>query len=466
MNEIRKGRQTPTTSYTLPYSKTNGQVAVDLYNKTGRTAQQWQSLLLYDILALTDDDLYVHTKYGYSVPRRNGKNEVVAIRELYGLSIGEHIMHTAHRTPTAHSAWERLLDLVEKAGLDVESSFRALGRENIVLSNGGKIEFRTRTSKGGLGEGFDLLVIDEAQEYQEDQESSLKYVVSDSKNPQTLFLGTPPTAVSSGTVFVNLRNDILAGNTKNAGWSEWSVDKMSDVNDVELWYETNPSLGTILTERKIADEIGSDLVDMNIQRLGLWLKTNLHSVISENQWDELEITSDITIKDDLFVGIKYGQDGNNVSMSLAVRTEDERIFIETIDCQSIRNGNNWILNFLNRCSSVAKVVVDGANGQGMLAQEMEDFGLKKPILPKVPEVIVANSMFEQALNSKALCHNGQPSLRQSATNTEKRAIGSNGGFGYKSIKDEADITLLDSVILAHWICAISKSIKKKQKISY
>lgn len=36
------------------------------------------------------------------------------------------------------------------------------------------MEFRTRTSTDGLDEGFDLLVIDEAQEYTEDQESALK----------------------------------------------------------------------------------------------------------------------------------------------------------------------------------------------------------------------------------------------------------------------------------------------------
>ena len=64
------------------------------------------------------------------------------------------------------------------------------------------MEFRTRTGTGGLGEGFDLLVIDEAQEYEADQESALKYVVTDSKNPQKQsFVGTPPTPISSGTIF-------------------------------------------------------------------------------------------------------------------------------------------------------------------------------------------------------------------------------------------------------------------------
>lgn len=74
----RLGRQTPTAAVVLPYTKTFGQDAIDLYNSTGRIAQQWQELLLYDILARNEEDLWVHTKFGYAVPRRNGKNEIAA----------------------------------------------------------------------------------------------------------------------------------------------------------------------------------------------------------------------------------------------------------------------------------------------------------------------------------------------------------------------------------------------------
>ncbi|MCD7917630.1 MAG: phage tail protein, partial [Clostridiales bacterium] len=115
MAEVKKGRQTPTQAVTLPYEVTHGAEAVVLYNETGRTAQQWQELLLYDILAENDDGLWVHTKFGYSVPRRNGKNEIAAMRELWGLRQGENILHTAHRTTTSHAAWERLCNLLTKA---------------------------------------------------------------------------------------------------------------------------------------------------------------------------------------------------------------------------------------------------------------------------------------------------------------------------------------------------------------
>lgn len=468
MTKKKIGNQKPTQSLILSTKNSDYKEAIELYERSGRKSQKWQTNLLKAILSKTKKGLWVHTKFGYSVPRRNGKNEIIAMRELYGLNKGEHINHTAHRTTTSHAAWERLLRIISQAGFkeDIDyTSLRASGREKIeFLKTGGVIEFRTRTSTGGLGEGFDLLVIDEAQEYTDDQQSALKYVVTDSQNPQTIFCGTPPTPVSSGTVFTKLRKKTLNGETKNTGWAEWSVEEQSDLYNKELWYLTNPSLGTILTERSIEDEIGDDEVDFNIQRLGLWIRYNQKSAISKVDWDNLIVNKIPKFKGKLFAGIKYGADGTNVSMSIAVKTEDERIFIESIDCQSIRNGNTWIINFLKK-ADVADIVVDGQSGQKILADEMKEFKIKAPILPTVKEVIVANSMWEQGIYQNSICHNNQPSLTKVVTNCEKRLIGSGGGFGYKSQFEDNDISLMDSALLAHWICSISKP-AKKQKIRY
>ena len=49
-------------------------------------------------------------------------------------------------------------------------------------------------------------------------------------------------------------------------------------------------------------------------------------------------------------------------MSIVVRTDEEdKIFIETIDCREIRGGNAWILMFLSKVNA-KKVILDGANG--------------------------------------------------------------------------------------------------------
>ena len=460
-------RQIPTQGFVIPYSQTDGKAAIDLYNKTGRTAQEWQELMIYDILARNDDDLWTHTKFGYSVPRRNGKNEVVAIRELYGLEQGEQMLHTAHRTRTSRMAWERLKTLLNGLGYVEPDDYKTtstIGMESIRLkSTGGRIDFGTRSTRAGLGEGFDLLIIDEAQEYTDDQQTALKYVVSDSKNPQTIFCGTPPTPISSGTVFTKLRTAALSGQTENTGWAEWSVRSQMDPHDKESWYLTNPSLGTILSERSVADEIGDDIIDFNIQRLGLWIRYNLKSEISKVQWDELQIDSIPQLDSKLFVGIKYSHYTNNVSMSIAIKTGGA-FFVESIDCRDARQGNGWIVDFLKK-ADVAQVVIDGASGQAVLEQDMKDAGLPKPILPTVKQVVKANAFFEQRLFAKDICHMGQPALAQSVCNCEKRAIGSAGGFGYSSLRESIDISLMESMILAIWSASEYKE-QTKQSISY
>lgn len=457
----KKGNQKPTRSVVLRYKNTKGKEAVDLYNSTTRKAQKWQERLVENIMAYNKDGLWVHTKFGYSVPRRNGKNEVVAIREMWGLENGENVLYTAHRTTTSHSAWERLCKLLSEAGITYRAT-KQFGLETIVTQNG-KINFRTRSSKGGLGEGFDLLIIDEAQEYTDDQESALKYVVSDSQNPQTIFCGTPPTTVSAGTVFTKLRDATLQGRTKNGGWAEWSIEDMTnDLEDIRLWYLTNPSLGTILTERKIRDEIGPDKIDFNIQRLGLWIRYNQKSAITENEWDSLRVDKLPELTGRLHVGIKYGLDGRNVAVAIAAKTKDERVFVEVIDCRPVRQGNGWIIDFLRR-ADVEAVEVDGASGQNILAEDMKEAKMKPPTLPTVKWIISANAGFEQGIYAKKLCHMGQESLAQVASNCEKRNIGSNGGFGYRAINEDMESALLDSVIYAYYSCETAKP-RKKQKV--
>lgn len=467
MMSVRIGEQTPTKSVILPYDYSLGDEAIELYEKSGRDAYDWQRFVTDAILAQNNNGLWTHMKFGFSVPRQNGKNEIVAMRELEGLNRGERILHTAHRTTTSAAAFNRLLAILEESGLEEKTDFskiKASGRESIELFDGGRVDFRTRSSTGGLGESFDLLVIDEAQEYTDDQESALMYTIAASQNPQTIYCGTPPTPISSGTVFTHLRNATLQGSNEDIGWAEWSVEKQSDIRDKDLWYQTNPSLGLRVTERNVQSEVGNDEIDFNIQRLGLWLEYNQKSAINENEWEELHVEKLPKLKGKLFVGVKYGHDGTNVAVSIAVKTDDDKVFVESIDCQTIRQGNAWILHFL-RNADVQEVVIDGASGQNILADGMKQAKIKAPILPTVKEIIIANSLFEQSLFQQTIVHKSQPSLYQVVTNCEKRNIGTSGGFGYRSQIEEHDIALMDSMILAHWACSEAKP-AKIQKVRY
>lgn len=472
---MRLGRKTPTFT-NVSYTTSKGQEAIDLYASTGQTLVEWQAIQVGAILA-TDGDEWKYIKYGLSVSRRNGKGEILAARELEGIiNLNEKICHTAHRTTTSHDAFNRLFTLLKKAGYEEhskkkkempEKSFYAskqYGLEHIEVVDGGIIDFRTRTNNGGLGEGFDLLVIDEAQEYTSKQESALAYTVSASENPQIILTGTPPTAVSAGDVFPKLRTSVFDGTALDVGWAEWAIDKQTkDIANVDLWYEYNPSLGTILKERNIRAELSVGEVDFNVQRLGLWITYSLKSAISAAEWDILKVETPPKLGNEYYIGIKYGKDGVNVAASIAVKA-DGKIFVEALDCVPIRQGSGWILEYL-RNPKVKEVTVDGANGQKILTDLMTSQGFKAPYLPKVADIITANAMFEQGIVSRHICHTGQESLRAVITNSEKRLIGSNGGYGFRSISDTYDIALMDSAILAYWLAATSKE-EAPQTIDY
>ena len=476
---MRVGSQNP--SFTnVEYTETRGQEAIDLYKSTTQQLLEWQEIQIKAIMAVNPDGLWTHMVYGLCVPRRNGKGEILAAREFDGIvNLNEKICHTAHRTTTSHDAFNRLYTLLKKAGYEEhsrkrkempEKSFFAskqYGLEHIEISGGGVIDFRTRTNNGGLGEGFDLLIVDEAQEYTSKQESALIYTVSASKNPQTILVGTPPTVISGGDVFVNIRDSVTNGKAVDTGWAEWSIPEYAEnVSDVDLWYQYNPSLGTILSERNIRAELAGDTLDFNIQRLGLWVSYNQKSAISEDDWNTVQLTEKPKLEDKLYLGVKYGRDGANVALSIAAKTKDGKIFVETIDCTSVRAGNKWMFKYFAN-PKVQKIAIDGASGQQVLVDQMKNEGIKvRTSLPTVREIVQANAMFEQDLFAHKLTHSGQESLKQIVTNCEKRPIGSNGGFGYKSLVDTYDVAIMDSMILAYWLCASQKETTTSQTISY
>lgn len=476
----RLGSQAPTQSIVLPYTQSKGTEAVELYETCGRKAQDWQKLLISNIMAQNDDGLWTHQKYGYEVPRQNGKGEILVMREMWGLVNGEKICHTAHKTSTSHSAFVRLMKVLSDAGyvelgrkkkgrIDPAKSFKATkqyGLEQIFLTGGGSIVFRTRTEAGGIGESFDLLIIDEAQEYTSAQQSALIYTIAASPNPQTIFCGTPPTVTSKGDVFVGVRQQVLSGHAYDTGWSEWSVyQQPEDVMDVDLWYETNPSLGTILRERTIRSEDVRNKLDFVIQRLGYWHSYELKSEITQAEWMSLKSPRLPKLKGKIFCGVKFGVDGANTSLSIALKTEDEKIFLETIGCKPQSQGFAWIVSFVST-ADVYAVVIDGKGKTEMLSDALKQAKVKaKVIVPSYDEVITAYAGFRQAVDLATITHMGQPSVTQSVSNCERRLIGKSGAFGYRSIKNGVDISIVESMAFAFWARSTITE-RRKQKIGY
>lgn len=484
MATVRRGSQLPTQAVILPYTITDAEEAIEAYEESGRECQEWQQSLLAHILAKSESGLWTHLKFGYEVPRQNGKGEVLLIRERYGIENGERILHTAHKTSTSHSAYVKLKKNLDDSGyielgrkkkdqVIPEKCYKATkqyGLEEIRIGasdEGGRIVFRTRTESGGIGESFDTLVIDEAQEYTSAQESALQYTIAASENPQTVLVGTPPTPQSKGDVFVAYRKECLSGSSEESGWAEWSIyDYPKNPLDKELWYQTNPSLGTLLTERTIRSEYKKDTeLDFVIQRLGYWHSYELKSEITEDMWLGLKADALPALKGKLHAGVRFGANGANTSLSIACKTGDGKIFVETIDCQPQANGMDWLMRFL-RSADLQSIVIDGKGKAELLKQLIEQARIKaKVFVPTTAEAVVAYSGFRQSIDEATICHMAQPSVTQAIANCERRQIGTNGGFGFRSLHDTIDVTIVESIALARWACANAKE-RRKQRIGY
>ena len=270
--------------------------------------------------------------------------------------------------------------------------------------------------------------------------------------------------VSSGTVFVKYRDKCLNGELKHSGWAEWSVEEMTDVYDREAWVQCNPSLGHVLTERAIEDEIGDDDSDFNIQRLGLWLKYNQKSAITSAEWSALKLDELPEISGKLHVGVKFGRDSKNISISIATKTNDGRFFVEGIYHKPLVHGIGWLIEFLSR-ADYAQVVCDGKAGKRMIEDAVKEYKLKNVIYCSTGDFISANVLFEQAIFNRWICHMGQPHLHDVITNCKKKAYGTGGGFGYEALLENLDISIMESAILAIWSCSTTKE-RKKQTITY
>ena len=92
----------------------DGDDACALSSAYGLCPDKWQRLVITDWLKRDSRDQFAAVSCGLALPRQNGKNAVIEMRELYGLvACGEKILHTAHRVDTARKAFLRLASFFE-----------------------------------------------------------------------------------------------------------------------------------------------------------------------------------------------------------------------------------------------------------------------------------------------------------------------------------------------------------------
>ena len=463
------GCQIPSERIAPDYKITDGSDAIKLLRVGGLILDEWQADILLDWMGKTIGNKWASTTCGGSVPRQNGKSLLVQGRAEAGMLLyNEQVIYTAHLQKTATETFEEMAaffdsDKLKKYVKDIKT---ALGREQIILKSGARVKFLARTRNGGRGQHGDLLIIDEAQELDENQQASFLPAISASLNPQTIYVGTPPDPSAVGTVFRNIRKRALEKASKKTSWFEFSVKTIGDVSDQERWALTNPALGRRMLLSTIEGEHEQmDADTFARERLGWWSPVITETVdyaINHTLWAECK--SDLMKPEGKTAyGVKFSADGSIVSLAGAVIDDAGMIRISLIDMKNTGQGTQWLADWLNeRYKKASCVVIDGRNGVDVLVDKIKDTWITKNSVIKagMKDVVAAVGMLTDAINEKRLTwYSKQEVLNDSAISSIKRPIGGGWGFGGENS------TPIEACSLALWGVKTSKrNPQKKMKI--
>lgn len=333
----------------------------------------------------------------------------------------------------------------------------ALGREQIILTNGGRIKFLARTRNGGRGQHGDLLIFDEAQELDENSQASFIPAISASLNPQTIYMGTPPDPTATGTVFRGIRDKAIKGETTTTAWFEFSVGEIGDVADKSRWFECNPALGRRIQISTIEGEFEQMPADTFArERLGWWTPVVEHKLdyaIPAELWDAC-VSEEEKPEGKTAYGVKFSADGSEVVICGAVIPKDGKARISIIERKPTGLGTQWLADWLNqRYSKASCVVIDGKNGVDVLVDKIAStWRIKGSVIrPRATDVIAAVGMLMDGLAEQTLTwYKKQDMLRESAITSVKRPISGGWGFGGE------DSTPIEACALALWGAKTSK----------
>lgn len=465
------GNQQPRVKLEPKRAYSDGEDAANLASAYGLTPDEWQRTILCSWLGRDNNDKFTASRCGVVVPRQNGKNAILEIRELYGAAIlGEKILHTAHEVKTARKAFLRVASFFENERdypelVDLVVAIRKTnGQEAILLTTGGSIEFSARSKGAARGFSVDILICDEAQFLNDEQLEALMPTISAAPlgNPQIIMVGTPPDSNLGGEVFNRMRKDGNSGTDEKLSWHEWSIDDMKsvDISDHQVWANCNPALGIRLDISVIEDEFKQMSPDgFARERLSYWLdvETALRAIDAE-EWAECETNE--SPKDEqitkLVYGVKFSSDGALCALAVAAKHENG-VHLEIVEHRSMREGIGWLVEWLvprlNKKAST--VVIDGLHWSGSLIEQLRENGVKARgaiTVLKSDEFVTACSSLVDAVHKKSITHYGQQALTDSVVKATKRPIGNKGGWGF----DCDDSTPVEAIALALFGVKVSK----------
>lgn len=461
--------QEPRLHVRAPADHTLGDLAADFASAYGLTPDPWQRLVLDDWLA-ERGGRWAALTCGLAVPRQNGKNALLEVRELFGMvGRGEKILHTAHEVKTAQKHFRRLKHFFGQKADDpgakypelnalVETVRNVNGQEAIFLKNGASVEVVARSKNSGRGFTVDVLVLDEAQELGDDALEALMPTTSAAPlgNPQWIYTGTQPAPFAQGEVFTRTRADALSEKPKRITWAEWSVATNADIDSRQDWHLTNPGLASGRLQIDVIEgERGRYSPDgFARERLGWWVTDmGVDGPFPSGTWAAgVDATSRIAPDSRRAFGLDVSWDRSTGYIVGVGLREDGAAHVEMAMQAS---GTHWIVAWLTDPKRVArfggKVPVVAQGRGGPVASLLDDLRAHESIDLiewQGSDLGAASGVLYDAVVGGRLFHPPWPALDLAAATARTKPLGD--GWGWDRRKSPNDAAPLVATTGAVW----------------
>jgi hypothetical protein len=398
---------------------------------------------------------------GHSEPRQNGKGDVIEVVESWGLlQRAEAIVHSAHEIPTAKSAHQRLVDLLQHRDLrrKVVKVRYVNGDQNVQMMNGGVIAYRTRTAGGGRGlDDISRLVVDEAQHAQPEHLASATPILAANPNPQLNFVGTSAISGRSDWWWT-IRKRAMRKESEEFGYLEFSAERVElnrdgrvvstppEPTDLEAWKAANQALGTRIEEEFLTEQmrvLGPELFAR--EHLGVWdpYTGDEGGLVPFDLWQDAEDPQS-TVASSLSYGLSVSADGSMAAIGSAGRRPDGRMHVDTVRHEK---GTGWLFDYLKDLHGRRKVPirVNPAAAEGAFIQALRDMRIGVEEVSG-REYQQACGAFLEAVKNQGIRHLGQDMLNRAVSVADRRDIGPEGGWVWT--RSGYDITPLVAATLA------------------
>ena len=460
----RLGGQVPTFELVGDWPYTRGPEAVEMFEAYGRRYYDSQKHEMDVFFARDDDGSFSAKSIGITKPRQNGKSFALRDYAQWMAAVeGKSVLYTAHHGRTVRKMFREMCDFIE-AHEDFRDAldyiYKAGGYEGIYFANGACIEFQTRTESGGRGGTYQIVVFDEAQQLTNAQQDAILPTVSaggeideGEGDPQKIYVGTVPGPECQGTVFRELHDRAHSGET-TIWWLEWGAQGATladvDVDDVDLWYATNPAMGRRMSEATVRDEHDTMSRDgFARERLGWWSPTagKPKTLIDAAAWAECATDAPLEPQKTAY-GVKFTPDGSEVVLAVA-EAAGGVTHVEVVERRGMGHGTAWLADWLaERAGTGSCAVIDGRAGSQALAERLDGRVPRNYVhVARMQDVTAAAQMLMDAVNARRLTwFRPQQMLADSATSATRRPIGQGGGWGFGG-EDPAPI---EACSLALW----------------